>query len=167
MKLEVSDCPRGGHECTDSGVRRAGLALALVAVALLTACAQTAGFAQGPEREAHVTRGLDLLAARQYKQAKAELNRARPFETQDTRALMGLAVAADMEGDFKLSDRAYDVLMTQNVDRAVLFNNMAYSFMLRGDLARAATYLAEAARIGPDNPTVANNLDMLKKAAPL
>ena len=80
---------------------------------------------------------------------------------------MALAVAADMQGDFRTSDRAYAELMLRQTDQAALFNNMGYSYMLRGDLDKALTYLSEAARRKPDDPTIQNNLTMLRGVAPL
>lgn len=80
---------------------------------------------------------------------------------------MALAVAADMEGDFKLSDRAYEQLLTRAKDQVMLFNNMGYSYMLRGDLVKAASYLKEAARRDPSNPVTQNNLKMLRLVAPV
>lgn len=112
-------------------------------------------------------RGMQYLKARQYKEAKVELTKAKPFQTGDTRALMALAVAADMQGDFRTSDRAYAELMLRQTDQAALFNNMGYSYMLRGDLDKALTYLSEAARRKPDDPTIQNNLKMLRGVAPL
>ena len=112
-------------------------------------------------------RGISFLAARDYKTAKSELLKAKPFTTGDVRALTALAAAADMEGDFKLSDRAYEILLTRSGDQVMLFNNMGYSYMLRGDLVRAASYLNEAARRDPNNPIVKNNLAMLRQVAPI
>lgn len=117
--------------------------------------------------QAALDRGLGLLAAKNYAAAKVELGKAQPFKTGDTRALMALAIAADMEGDFRLSDRAYEQLLARGGDQAMLFNNMGYSYMLRGDLRKAADYLAEAARCSPKDQTIKNNLAMLKKVSPL
>lgn len=149
--------------------RRTAIGLSIAAVLILNGCLPAAEFAPADPATAqvHLDRGLDLLQSRDFKAAKQELSAARPFQTGDTRALMGLAIAADMEGDFRTADRAYAALMTRGVDQAQLFNNMGYSYMLRGDLVQAAAYLAEAARRAPEDPTIRNNLAMLKKVAPL
>jgi Flp pilus assembly protein TadD len=108
-------------------------------------------------------RGMQLLASQDYRAAKAEIVKSRPFQTGDTRALLALAIASDMTGDFRMSDRAYNKLLERHTDRATLFNNMGYSYMLRGDFDKSSEYLAEAARLQPDNQTVKNNLQMLRK----
>lgn len=145
------------------------MALAITSALVLNGCVPAAEFAPADPAltESHLDQGLDYLKARDFKSAKTELTAARPFQTGDTRALMGLAIAADMLGDFRLADRAYAALMTRGVDQAQLFNNMGYSYMLRGDLVQAAAYLTEAARRAPEDPTIRNNLAMLKKVAPL
>lgn len=83
------------------------------------------------------------------------------------RALMGLAIAADMTGDFRTADRAYEQLLVLTPDQPMLYNNMGYSYMLRGDLDRALSYLTEAARRDPENPAIRNNLAMLRGVVPL
>lgn len=144
-----------------------GATAALVTV--LSGCEPGTAFApQNPQTtQMQVERGISLLAARDYGAAKSTLMKAQPLKTGDERALMALAVAADMEGDFKLSDRAYEMLLTRSRDQVMLFNNMGYSYMLRGDLVRAASYLQEAARRDPKNPVVRNNLAMLRQVAPV
>jgi len=117
--------------------------------------------------EAYVDRGLAHLLSRNYVAAKTELMKAAPFKTGDARTLMALGIAADMTEDFRLSDRVYEKLLTLGSDQATLFNNMGYSYMLRGDLSKAADYLAEAARRSPKDETIKNNLSMLKKVSPL
>lgn len=112
---------------------------------------------------AAVDRGMQFFAARDYRAAKAELTKAKALQSGDIRALTALAVASDMTGDFRTADKAYDRLMTSSADRAMLFNNMGYSFMLRGELGTAFSYLTEAARLEPDNPVIGNNLLMLRK----
>lgn len=140
----------------------------VMAFTLLASCVQPSLIRQDPAvSQAQVERGIMLIEMRDYKAAKAELTRARPFKTADPRALMALAVASDMEGDFRTSDKAYEMLLSRAPDQAGLFNNMGYSYMLRGDLEKAASYLEEAARRSADNETIKNNLIMLKRAAPL
>lgn len=148
---------------------RVSCGLAVLALLFLASCVP--GTVIGPSdpaaAQAALERGLGLLSAKNYAAAKVELGKAQPFKTGDTRALMALAIAADMEGDFRLSDRAYEQLLARETNQAMLFNNMGYSYMLRGDLPKAADYLAEAARRSPKDQTIKNNLAMLKKVSPL
>lgn len=136
---------------------------------LLASCASSSLFAPPDPQvtRAHVDRGISLISTRDFKTAKTELLKADPFKTGDQRALMALAIASDMEGDFRTSDKAYELLLAQSTDQAALFNNMGYSYMLRGDLIRANSYLAEAERRAPKNDTIRNNRRMLKQVSPL
>ena len=113
-----------------------------------------------------VDQGYALMGQKDYAKAKSVLQSAQPFRTGDRRALMGLAVASDMTGDFRTADRAYKELLLRETDRAMLFNNMAYSYMLRGDYTRASAYLTEARRHDAANVTIANNTAMLERVAP-
>lgn len=116
---------------------------------------------------AAVNQGFAAIGQKDYAKAKSSILSAQPFRSGDLRALMGLAIASDMTGDFRTADRAYKELLVRETDRAMLFNNMAYSYMLRGDYARASAYLAEARRHDADNATIANNAAMLERVAPL
>lgn len=111
----------------------------------------------------HVELGISHLRAQEYGHAIVALKRARPLETGDQRSLMALAAAADMTGDFRLADRAYEKLLNSGAERAQLFNNIGYSYMLRGDLDKAVQYISEAARHAPENVTIINNLTMLRQ----
>jgi Flp pilus assembly protein TadD len=143
------------------------MAMTLVIMSLAS-CMEVTGTARPDAATAviHYSAGLQLLQQRNYPAAKAELTKAQPFKTGDVRALMALAVASDMLGDYRTSDRAYGELMTRGTDKAMLFNNMGYSYMLRGDLDRAMTYLTEAARQAPDDAAIRNNLVMLRGVMP-
>lgn len=143
------------------------LTLTLVIMSLAS-CMEVTGTARPDAATAamHYSTGLQLLQQRNYPAAKAELTKAQPFKTGDVRALMALAVASDMLGDYRTSDRAYSELTTRGADKAMLFNNMGYSYMLRGDLDRAMTYLTEAARQAPDDAAIRNNLAMLRGVMP-
>ena len=143
--------------------------MTIVLLALsLASCVEVAGPARpdGAASASFYASGMQLLRARKYKEAKAELTKAQPFKTGDARALMALAIASDMQGDFRTSDRAYTELTKMGGEQAMLFNNMGYSFMLRGDLDRALSYLTEAARRKPDDPMIRNNLAMLRGVMP-
>jgi Flp pilus assembly protein TadD len=133
--------------------------LSFMAVLMLSGCVSAVG-GSGPD--ASLDRGMQFLQARDYKAAKSELGKAKALQSGNARALTALAIAADMTGDFRLADKAYEQLLLRATDRAGLFNNMGYSFMLRGDLDKALQYLTESDRLQPGNPTVRNNLQMLR-----
>jgi Flp pilus assembly protein TadD len=42
-----------------------------------------------------------------------------------------------------------------------ILNNEGYSYMLRGDLAKARVKFSRANQLDPENPTIVNNLELL------
>ena len=47
--------------------------------------------------------------------------------------------------------------------RALVLNNMGYSYLLRGDLEKSKVTLAAAYRTDPENPYVMGNIDLLNE----
>ena len=45
------------------------------------------------------------------------------------------------------------------------YNNVGYSYMLRGNLTAALTNFRKASKLAPDNVVIANNLQILSNAA--
>lgn len=138
------------------------LASALALTVLLGACVPGGPGTGSQSPQVTLSQGISLLAQRQYDQAKAVFTRLSPWKSGDPRILMGMAIASDMKGDFRTADRAYEQLLLLAPDQAALYNNMGYSYMLRGDLDRAGSYLKEAARRDPSNVAIKNNLQMLR-----
>lgn len=143
------------------------LALALATVSLTVSCVPVGAPAASGKPEASLGQGIALLYQRRYDEAKAVFARLSPWKNADPRILMGIAIASDMKGDFRTSDRAYDELLLRAPDQAALYNNLGYSYMLRGDLNKAGSYLKEAARRDPDNAAIKNNLKMLRGVMPI
>ena len=48
---------------------------------------------------------------------------------------------------------------------AQYFNNIGYSYMLRGNLSEALKNFRKAQKLDPDNVVVANNIEILSRAA--
>ena len=48
---------------------------------------------------------------------------------------------------------------------AQYFNNVGYSYMLRGNLSEALKSFRKAQKLEPDNLVVANNIQILQRAA--
>ena len=111
--------------------------------------------------------GLGLLAVRKFDAAWIAFSKFAAQNSDNPAALMGYAIASDMTGRVKASARAYEKLLTMGRDQAVVFNNVGYSYMLRGELTKAMPYLLEAERRDPRNKTIKNNLKMLRKAIPV
>jgi Flp pilus assembly protein TadD len=97
------------------------------------------------------------LAARYYE-------RAVEVAPTNGEAWLGLASSYDRVRRFDLADRAYREAGRYLVKRAEYYNNVGYSYLLRGELAKAQSQFLKAHELDPSNPTVNNNLQMLGDA---
>ena len=71
----------------------------------------------------------------------------------------------DRLGRFDLSDRVYETLYAMTGPTPQYYNNVGYSYMLRGNLTAALTNFRKASKLAPDNVVIANNLQILSNAA--
>jgi tetratricopeptide (TPR) repeat protein len=114
--------------------------------------------------------GDDLaLGKKQYRAgnfgvAEHYFRRAVEGHPRDAEAWVGLAAAYDRMRRFDLADRAYEQAVAIIGPTPEVLNNRGYSYMLRGDYARARTTLLAAAAKDPRNPYIRNNLDLLDKS---
>lgn len=99
-----------------------------------------------------------------YGRAEAAYRRAVELVPQDPEALLGLAASYDRLRRFDLADRAYSQASNYIGNRPEFYNNLGYSYILRGDLRKGRSYLLKAYEIDPSNPVTANNLEMLKNS---
>jgi Flp pilus assembly protein TadD len=83
---------------------------------------------------------------------------------QDPQGYVGLSASYDRLGRFELSDRVYAALFELIGGTAQYYNNVGYSYMLRGNLASALTNFRKAQALEPGNVVVENNLQMLARA---
>ena len=83
----------------------------------------------------------------------------------DPEGYFGLAASYDRLRRFDLSDRVYASLFKLSGGTAQYYNNVGYSYLLRGDSATALINLRQASKLDPQNATVANNLRMIANAA--
>lgn len=83
----------------------------------------------------------------------------------DPEGYIGLGASYDRLRRFDLSDRAYAALFRLTGGTAQYYNNLGYSYLLRGDLKTASTNLQMARKLDPTNVVVANNLQILAKVA--
>ncbi|WP_414472841.1 tetratricopeptide repeat protein [Microvirga sp. M2] len=90
--------------------------------------------------------------------------RAVELTPQNGEAWLGLAASYDQVRRFDLADRAYREAGRYLGHRAEYYNGMGYSYMLRGELAKAHGQFLKAQEIDPSNPTIGNNLQMLRDA---
>ena len=81
---------------------------------------------------------------------------------RDAKAWIGLAASYDQLRRFELADRAYGEAIKLSGETAQIINNQGYSLLLRGQLKAAKVKFAKAQKLRPDDPTVANNLKLIK-----
>lgn len=79
-------------------------------------------------------------------------------------AWLGLAAAYDRLRRFDLADRAYAEAEPVVGQTATFHNNRGFSWLLRGNPARARASLGHALSLAPTDPTVLNNLALLENA---
>lgn len=103
----------------------------------------------------HFTQGNYGHAARYYE-------RAVEVEPNNGEAWLGLAASYDRVRRFDLADRAYREAGRLIGDRAEYYNNIGYSYMLRGDVVKARANFLKAHELDPGSATINNNLDLLR-----
>lgn len=91
--------------------------------------------------------------------------RAVELSPKNPEGFVGLSASYDRLGRFDLSDRVYAALYQLTGGTAQYYNNVGYSYMLRGNLSAAVTNFRKAQKLDPDNVVVANNLQILAQAA--
>jgi len=109
--------------------------------------------------------GKKLYRAANYGLAERHFRRAVEARPKDAEAWVGLAASYDQLRRFELADRAYNQAIGILGKTPEVLNNQGYSYMLRGDYARARVTLLQAKAKAPDNPYVLNNLELLEKSA--
>lgn len=87
------------------------------------------------------------------------------LEPKDPEGYVGLSASYDRLRRFDLSDRVYAALYAITGGTAQYYNNVGYSYMLRGNLTAALTNFRRAQSLAPDSIVVANNLQILANAA--
>lgn len=167
----------------DRGSFRFGLlALALVALPL-SACSSAAGlagmgsFGSSKLEVAEVDGIGDYTAERALREARGHFRnndfghsaalykRAVELDPNNAEGYVGLSASYDRLGRFDLSDRVYASLYGITGATAQYYNNVGYSYMLRGNVGAALTNFKKARALDPENIVVANNIQILQNAA--
>ncbi len=104
---------------------------------------------------------------RHYGHAARYFERAVEVAPSNAEAWLGLAASYDRVRRFDLADRAYRKAGELVGHRAEYHNNVGYSYLLRGEVLKARDKFLEAARLDPTNPTIANNLQLLRDSVRL
>jgi Flp pilus assembly protein TadD len=77
-------------------------------------------------------------------------------------AWLGLAASYDRVHRFDLADRAYREAARFLSDRPEYYNNVGYSYLLRGDVGKARVSFLRAHELDPKNVVINNNLEMMR-----
>ncbi len=83
---------------------------------------------------------------------------------QDAEAWVGLAASYDRLRRFDLADRAYSAAIGLIGRTPEILNDLGFSYLLRGDYARAQKTLRDALAKDPKNPYIQANLQLLEES---
>jgi Flp pilus assembly protein TadD len=153
-------------------------AVAFLLAALLAAGCSTLGGSFGETAKAlPAPPDIQFLAADQvlpqarlhFKQnnfgySAAYYKRALELTPSNKEALVGLAASYDRLRRFDLADRVYAQLLKVGGGTTQYYNNVGYSYMLRGNLTAARSSFLKAYELDPSNIVVTNNLELLSSA---
>ena len=162
-------------------VHRGLLAIALAALPLIGCSATPVGFPSTfgdgqplvatPPNVGSYTADRALVEARahfrigDFGYSAALYKRYVELTPHDPEGYVGLAASYDQLRRFDLSDRVYASLYRLTGGTAQYYNNLGYSYLLRGDTPSALANLRKASALDPRNAVVANNLKMIDNAA--
>jgi Flp pilus assembly protein TadD len=161
------------------GVLKGKVASGLLAcsIPLLAACNSTGGlssFGNGiseitlPETIEPVPDGETLRTAKlqfvegNYGHAARYYERAVEVSPNSAEAWLGLAASYDRVRRFDLADRAYRETGRLIGERAEYYNNVGYSYLLRGEPSKARFNFLKAYELDPTSITVNNNLELMR-----
>jgi Tfp pilus assembly protein PilF len=108
--------------------------------------------------------GKKYFRSNNYGLAEKSFRSAVEKHPRDAEAWVGLAASYDRLHRFDLADRAYQEAIRVVGPTVEILNNQGFSYMLRGDYARAHKKLQEAEAKDPANPYVAANMRLLEES---
>ena len=161
------------------GALKTGLALA-IALPLLAGCSSLGSmstFGGKQQQVAQIANIGDYTADSALAEAKSHFRsgdfghsaalykRVVELSPKNAEGYVGLSASYDRLRRFDLSDRVYTALFEITGGTAQYYNNVGYSYMLRGNVTAALTNFKKARALDPDNIVVANNIQILQNAA--
>jgi Flp pilus assembly protein TadD len=161
------------------GALKTGLAIA-IALPLLAGCSSMGSmstYAGKPQQVAVLANIGDYTADAALAEAKGHFRsgdyghsaalykRVVELSPKNAEGYIGLSASYDRLRRFDLSDRVYTALYQITGGTAQYYNNVGYSYMLRGNLSAALTNFRKAEKLDPGNVVVANNIQILANAA--
>ena len=160
------------------GALKTGLALA-IALPLLAGCSSMgsmSSFGGKQQQVAQIANIGDYTADSALAEAKSHFRsgdfghsaalykRVVELSPKNAEGYIGLSASYDRLRRFDLSDRVYTALFEITGGTAQYYNNVGYSYMLRGNVRAALTNFRKAQQLDPDNVVVSNNIQMLTNA---
>ncbi len=166
------------HQSTAKFLKHGILAAALLSISGCAATGFGGGAFNGQSAQIADISGIgNISAANALREARSQFRnnnfgysaayykKYTELAPQNPQGYVGLAASYDRLGRFDLSDRVYAALRRITGETAQYYNNMGYSYMLRGSLQAALVNFRKAAALDPDNLTIANNIQLLSDAA--
>jgi TolA-binding protein len=108
--------------------------------------------------------GKKYFRANNFALAERAFRNAVQKHPRDAEAWVGLAASYDRLRRFDLADRAYGEAVRLVGPTVEVLNDQGFSYMLRGDYARARQKLEQARSRDPRNPYVLANLQLLEQS---
>lgn len=118
----------------------------------------------GSQAQDDLALGKKQFRAGNFGLAENHFRHAVELHPRDAEAWLGLAASCDRLRRFDLADRAYSQAIKILGPVPEILNNQGYSYMLRGDYARARKTLLAAQRKDPKNKFVQSNLKLLEES---
>lgn len=158
---------------------RTGLALA-IALPLLAGCSSMGSMSSygGKQQQVAVLANIgDYTSDAALAEAKGHFRsgdfghsaalykRVVELSPKNAEGYIGLSASYDRLRRFELSDRVYTALYAITGGTAQYYNNVGYSYMLRGNVTAALTNFRKAQKLDPENVVVGNNIQILANAA--
>ncbi|MGB6536826.1 MAG: tetratricopeptide repeat protein [Xanthobacteraceae bacterium] len=109
--------------------------------------------------------GKRYFHANNFGLAEKSFQRAVEKHPRDAEAWVDLAASYDRLRRFDLADRAYAGAIRLIGPTPEILNDQGFSYMLRGDYARARQKLMAARTKDPNNPYIRANLELLEESA--
>ncbi len=109
--------------------------------------------------------GKRYFRANDFGLAEKSFQRAVEKHPRDAEAWVDLAASYDRLRRFDLADRAYAEAIRLIGPTPEILNDQGFSYMLRGDYARARQKLMAARAKAPNNPNIQANLELLQESA--
>ena len=118
----------------------------------------------GDDPNDDLQRGKKYFRSNNFGLAERSFRSAAEKHPNDAEAWIGLAASYDRLRRFDLADRAYSQAIRLLGRTPEILNDQGFSYMLRGDYARAHKILQEAQSKDPNNPYIQANLQLLEES---